>query len=114
LLIVLGFSALLGCLVVWGRLPAVLALGYLGISLITFCLYAWDKSAARRGAWRTPESTLHLWSLMGGWPGALLAQQWLRHKSVKAGFRSVFWATVAVNVAALVWLASSGLALQAP
>jgi len=41
---------------------------------------------------------LHLLSLAGGWPGALLAQQLLRHKSAKAEFRQVFWATVVINI----------------
>jgi uncharacterized membrane protein YsdA (DUF1294 family) len=51
---------------------------------------------------------LHLWALVGGWPGALLAQRLIRHKSVKAEFRNVFWGTVALNVVALIWLASPG------
>lgn len=73
---------------------------------VTFAAYAMDRSAARQGAWRTPEKTLHMLSLIGGWPGALLAQQWLRHKSSKAEFRSVFWVTVALNLAAFTFLAS--------
>jgi hypothetical protein len=41
-----------------------------------------------------------------GWPGGLLAQQWLRHKSIKTAFRWKFWLTVALNLAllaALLW-----------
>ena len=68
--------------------------------------YALDKSAAQQGAWRTRESTLHLLALCGGWPGALVAQQTLRHKSSKAEFRMVFWATVLLNMAALGFLVS--------
>ncbi len=79
---------------------------YIGASATTFIAYAADKSAATRGAWRTQESTLHLLSLLGGWPGALLAQQALRHKSTKQEFRQVFWATVVVNQLALLALAS--------
>jgi uncharacterized membrane protein YsdA (DUF1294 family) len=77
---------------------------YLALSLITFFAYALDKSAARKGAWRTKESTLHLLSLLGGWPGALVAQHKLRHKSRKEEFRVVFWATVILNCGALLWL----------
>lgn len=83
---------------------------YLAMSVITFAVYAWDKSAAVRGTWRTPEKTLHMLALGGGWPGALLAQQLLRHKSVKPTFRAVFWLTVIVNV--LVFLAVSSPFLQ--
>jgi len=91
--------------VLW-KPPAWLALVYVGLSLVTFVAYAMDKSAAVQGQWRTPESTLHTLSLAGGWPGALLAQQYLRHKSTKAPFRAVFWLTVLGNVVGFVWLAS--------
>ena len=73
-------------------------------SIITFLVYAIDKSAARRGGWRTPERTLHLLALAGGWPGALLAQQLLRHKTAQLPFRSTFWVTVILTVAGLLWL----------
>ena len=79
---------------------------YLAASVFTFLAYALDKSAAQRGAWRTSERTLHLLALVGGWPGALLAQQVLRHKSAKAEFRAVFWATVVLNVAGFVFVSS--------
>ena len=87
-----------------GGLPALIGIAYAALSLFTFIAYALDKSAAKRGAWRTPESSLHLLGLAGGWPGALIAQQVLRHKSKKASFRAVFWATAILNCAALVWL----------
>jgi uncharacterized membrane protein YsdA (DUF1294 family)/cold shock CspA family protein len=82
------------------------AAAYLVVSAVAFLAYAADKSAARRQAWRTPESTLHLLALAGGWPGALLAQQLLRHKSTKAEFRTVFWATVVLNSLGFVALCS--------
>jgi uncharacterized membrane protein YsdA (DUF1294 family) len=87
-----------------GRLPPEILLLYLGASLVTFFMYFWDKSAARTGAWRTQESTLHLLSLLGGWPGALIAQQTLRHKSRKASFRAVFWMTLVMNCGLFIWL----------
>jgi uncharacterized membrane protein YsdA (DUF1294 family)/cold shock CspA family protein len=90
---------------VW-RLPLWVAGLYVGLSAAAFIVYAADKSAASNGGWRTPESTLHLLALSGGWPGALLAQQVLRHKSTKQPFRKVFWVTALLNVIALVVLAS--------
>jgi uncharacterized membrane protein YsdA (DUF1294 family)/cold shock CspA family protein len=87
--------------------PLVLAL-YTVASLFTFIMYAVDKAAARQGARRTQESTLHLLSLAGGWPGALVAQQKLRHKSRKQSFRSVFWITVLLNCAVFCWLLTPG------
>lgn len=89
-----------------GHPPRWLLWVYLGGSAFTFIAYALDKSAAQRGTWRTKEQTLHLLSLAGGWPGALLAQQMLRHKSAKAEFRSVFWATVVLNIGGFIFLAS--------
>ena len=86
--------------------PSVLAI-YIVASLLTFIMYAEDKSAAQKGAWRTQESTLHLLSLVGGWPGALIAQQKLRHKSKKQSFRSVFWLTVLLNCGVFAWLFTS-------
>lgn len=80
----------------------------LALGLATAVLYAGDKRAATRGQWRTPESTLHLFGLAGGWPGALLAQGLLRHKTAKPGFQAVFWLSVVLNLAAL------GALLQAP
>lgn len=71
---------------------------YAVLSAITFILYAIDKSAARRQARRIPENTLHMWALLGGWPGALLAQQLLRHKTVKRSFRIRFWTTLLLNL----------------
>ena len=88
------------------KLPLWVAGLYLVVSVATFIAYAGDKSAASSGSWRTPESTLHALALAGGWPGALLAQQFLRHKSTKQEFRQVFWATVLLNVLGFVVLAS--------
>jgi uncharacterized membrane protein YsdA (DUF1294 family)/cold shock CspA family protein len=90
---------------IW-RTPHVLSATYLAASGVTFLAYALDKTAAERKRWRTPESTLHFLALVGGWPGALLAQQFLRHKSTKAEFRAVFWGTVILNVVAFVVLCS--------
>lgn len=99
LLFLIGMTAT----VVAGRLPALLALWYAAASLLAMLVYQLDKSAAQRGRQRTPEATLHLIALLGGWPGALLAQALFRHKSSKAAFQLRFWITVVANVAALYW-----------
>lgn len=91
-----------------GRLPAMVPAVYAVASLLTFFFYAMDKSAARQGQWRIPEKTLQLLSLLGGWPGALFAQETLRHKSAKSSFLIVFWATVVLNLCALAWWLQSG------
>lgn len=58
-----------------GQLPLAIAVLYFTSSIVTFLAYAIDKSAAQNDRWRTKESTLHLLGLIGGWPGALLAQK---------------------------------------
>ncbi|MCP4287182.1 MAG: DUF1294 domain-containing protein [Gammaproteobacteria bacterium] len=97
-LIIVGVSAFLA------KIPLHILALYMAASLLTFIMYAIDKSAAKDGAWRTQESTLHLLSLAGGWPGALIAQQKLRHKTQKQSFRSVFWITVLLNCGVFAWL----------
>ncbi|WP_104163553.1 DUF1294 domain-containing protein [Cryobacterium sp. N22] len=89
-----------GYLVVNALLPIPLWVAgiYLAASIVCFIFYAVDKSAATAGRWRVPEATLLLWGVVGGWPGAIVAQQTLRHKTQKASFRSVFWFTVIVNL----------------
>ncbi|MDO6386134.1 MULTISPECIES: DUF1294 domain-containing protein [unclassified Uliginosibacterium] len=89
-----------------GYLPFTVVLVYAAASLITFVAYWLDKGAAQAGRWRTAESTLHLFALAGGWPGALAAQRVLRHKSIKQEFQFVFWMTVLLNCGAVAYLLS--------
>jgi uncharacterized membrane protein YsdA (DUF1294 family)/cold shock CspA family protein len=93
----------------FGVLPVVLAASYAGMSALSFFVYWMDKSAAGEGARRIPENTLHLFDLLGGWPGALIAQQSFRHKTAKRSFQIVFWASVVANVGALAWLVYTGI-----
>jgi uncharacterized membrane protein YsdA (DUF1294 family)/cold shock CspA family protein len=86
-----------------GKLPLAVPGIYLGSSAAAFIAYALDKSAAQNGGWRIRENTLHLLSLAGGWPGALIAQQNLRHKSRKTSFLINYWITVLLNCGALGW-----------
>ncbi len=98
------FLVFLGMSAGTAKIPLLILPFYCVVSLSAFMLYAFDKAAAQRGGRRTPESTLHLFSLVGGWPGAIFAQQLLRHKSKKQSFRVVFWLTVLLNFGVLIWL----------
>ena len=102
LLLVPAFAAfVLFCHLRWG-LPHWLWGIYSAMSMATFIVYALDKRAATRGGWRVAERTLHGLSLACGWPGALLAQQLLRHKSAKSSFRRLYWLMVVANIAGFI------------
>jgi uncharacterized membrane protein YsdA (DUF1294 family)/cold shock CspA family protein len=70
---------------------------YAVASVVAWCLYASDKKSARVGGWRISEARLHLAEVVGGWPGAFLAQRRYRHKTVKRSFQGVFWLVVATH-----------------
>lgn len=96
----------------FGLLPVIIPSGYVLLSCLSYLMYTFDKMAAGKGKQRTPEANLHFVDLLGGWPGALIAQQQSRHKTVKASFQSVFWFTVLVNILVVAWLMHSGIALS--
>lgn len=98
------FMGVVGVLAVRGLVPAAVPVFYAATSVAAAIAYRLDKSAAERNAWRTSERMLHFMAVMGGWPGALVAQEVFRHKSRKLSFRLVFWTTVALNCGALTWL----------
>jgi uncharacterized membrane protein YsdA (DUF1294 family)/cold shock CspA family protein len=75
---------------VWS-VPNWVAGRYVVTSAVCLIAYVVDKSAAVAGRWRVSEGTLIFLGLVGGWPGAIVAQQVVRHKSSKVEFRSAFW-----------------------
>jgi uncharacterized membrane protein YsdA (DUF1294 family)/cold shock CspA family protein len=99
-----GFCIFVVGAALFGTLPIMLAAFYGLACVVAFGAYAIDKSAAQNNRWRTKESTLHLLGLIGGWPGAYLAQRLLRHKSSKAEFQSTFWVTAVLNAGATFYL----------
>ena len=119
-------TAILGVLVFFGllllailtrRVPAWVLLVYACMSVATYSAYAKDKSAAQNGYWRTSEETLIMLGLACGWPGALLAQRILRHKSSKPSFQAVYWVSVGFNclaLAALAWIGWRNIGAPSP
>lgn len=71
-------------------------------SVACFAGYGLDKLAASQKQWRVSETILLLIGLVGGWPGGILGQEVFRHKTQKKTFRTLFWMSVAVNMAAFV------------
>lgn len=91
-----------------GSLPFVVLLFYVVASVVSFFAYRRDKKAAQDNRLRTPETTLHLLDLIGGWPGAFVAQRVYRHKVKKLSFQVMYWLTVVLNCCALAWLLAAG------
>jgi uncharacterized membrane protein YsdA (DUF1294 family)/cold shock CspA family protein len=105
----MSFLVALAALTAVGRLELSWLALYYGASIITYSAYARDKTAAQDARRRIPESKLHLMSLIGGWPGALIAQALWRHKTRKPAFRIRYWLTVIVNCIALGMIVGKGL-----
>ena len=87
----LAFLLTLSLMAGWGRAPVWVLGLYAVMSVWTFFAYRFDKLRAGGDKRRVPESTLHLLELFGGWPGALAAREWYRHKTRKVSYRIVFW-----------------------
>lgn len=105
-LALLLFIFLYAALAVSGRVSDIFAAIYVITSVVTIAVYALDKYSSIRGGWRVSEAMLLFLGLIGGWPGAIVAQQAIRHKSKKPSFRRAFWATVVLNVAVFIFLNS--------
>ena len=75
---------------------------YAVASALAFGLYWYDKKQAQTGQWRTPENVLQGAELLGGWPGALVAQQMFRHKTRKLSYQVFFWLIVTLHQ--VVWI----------
>lgn len=89
---------LTGSVTFWLRGISLIPLATYGIvSGLAFFLYWRDKRKAQTDRWRTPENVLHAVELAGGWPGALLAQQLLRHKTRKVSYQVLFWMIVLLH-----------------
>jgi uncharacterized membrane protein YsdA (DUF1294 family) len=78
------------------------ALYIMGINAGAFAAFWLDKRAAQRGLWRTPESTLLMFALIGGAPGAIAGQQLFRHKTRKEPFRTLLWLIASAQSALLI------------
>lgn len=85
----------------WFGLRLHLLWAYLiAVNAATLLAYAYDKAAAARpGASRIPERTLHVLATLGGTPAAWAAQRVLRHKTIKGSFRLRFWLIAAAQAA---------------
>lgn len=101
------FFALLLLSLLAGSFAFTVPLFYLEASLFTYWLYQIDKKLAASGqSSRLPEESLQMFSLIGGWPGALVAQKRLHHKVHKMPFQREFRFVIYGNSCFLLWLLS--------
>lgn len=103
------YFALLAILPLFSKLPWWVSLVSIGLSVATFAVYYVDKFQAQQCGRRIPETTLHFLELFGGWPGALIAQRYIRHKNRKSSYQVMFWICVVLNLIGVVWLCVNGL-----
>lgn len=70
------------------------------INLITLVAYYDDKMASKTKGqqMRISENTLLFLGLIGGWVGAIIAQQRFRHKTRKLSFQLQFVVTIGLHV----------------
>ncbi|WP_295217742.1 DUF1294 domain-containing protein [Ruminococcus sp.] len=81
-------------------------LGYLLlVSTIAFCLMGVDKRRAKRQAWRIPEKTLLLVTLLGGGIGGTLGMWCFHHKTRHWYFRYGFPLIALLQIIGLALLA---------
>lgn len=99
-----SFIFFVGFMTLITELPMLVFYYYITLSILTFFVYRADKINAKDGQQRTSENTLHILSFIGGWPGALFAQQKFRHKTKKQSFLATYWITVIINCAGFIWL----------
>lgn len=71
---------------------------FLLANMLTLVIYGIDKTAARKTWRRVPESTLLVFGVVGGWPGAIVGQQLFRHKTQKQPFKTYFIISVLVSI----------------
>ena len=82
----------------------ILGLYLLGINLLTYLVYWWDKRRAQKGQRRISERELLTWAAAGGSIGAFLSMRRFRHKTAKTSFRVWFFIIVAAQISGLWFL----------
>ena len=77
------------------------------INLVTFVMFAIDKSKSKSNSRRIPERTLLIISALGGSLGAMLAMHFVRHKTQHAKFKygipAMLIAHIALFAYVLLW-----------
>lgn len=107
-----GAPLLLSSYVIWKNGNPLPLASYLFMSVLSILYYGFDKRNSLTNRWRIPEFYLHSFELLGGWPGALLAQNEFRHKNKKPSYQRIFWAIVALHGVGWAVYISSGISAE--
>lgn len=83
-------------------MPQPFVMWFLFANILTLVIYGADKLAARKAWRRVPETTLLVFGVVGGWPGAMVGQRLFRHKTQKQPFKTYFIVSVIVSIAVMV------------
>ncbi|MBA2136264.1 DUF1294 domain-containing protein [Salmonella bongori serovar 66:z39:-] len=75
---------------------------FLLANVLTLVIYGVDKLAARKAWRRVPESTLLVFGVVGGWPGAIVGQRLFHHKTQKQPFKTYFIFSVIISISMMV------------
>ncbi len=105
--VALAFFGVLALLVLLKELPGGVFVYFAAAAFAGFVAFGDDKRRAETREWRISESTLIMISVLGGWPGSILGQQFFRHKYRKESFMASFWLSVLLNCGALAYVVVS-------
>lgn len=97
-----GLVAAMAWLVDWQAMAL-----YGAASLLCGLMFWRDKRLAEAGRSRISEQSLQVVAFLGGWPGALIVGQLIRHKTRKLSFRQPLWGTVWTHMVLWVWLVNT-------
>jgi uncharacterized membrane protein YsdA (DUF1294 family) len=70
----------------------------LAVNVVAFGYYGYDKAQAGANAPRVPEVVLYGLVVAGGTLGAYVGMRLFRHKTIKPGFRLIFWFIVILQI----------------
>ena len=80
----------------------------LAINVLAFIAMGIDKHKAKKGEWRTPESTLMALVLLGGGIGGIAGMYTFRHKTKKPKFYIGFPAILILEIIAVIYILING------
>ena len=74
------------------------------LNFVTILVFGIDKSKAKKGMWRIPESTLLLMAVLGGSIGAWMGMRVWRHKTQNTKFKYGIPVVFIIQVALCIYL----------